>query len=89
MTQYDINKLAVGIQAYQDIMLTSDTFTKVYGANDVVHLEAEATLSYYPKCCHKCGCVNPFKAQQKQNRFYTYMAIKWRILRTVSYTAIR
>ena len=68
MTQYDINKLAVGIQAYQDIMLTSDTFTKVYGANDVVHLEAEATLSYYPKCCHKCGCVNPSKAQQKEEK---------------------
>ena len=29
MTQYDINKLAVGIQDDSHIILTSETFTKV------------------------------------------------------------
>ena len=55
ITQYNINKLAVEIQAYSDIMLTSDTFTKVSDANGALHLEEEASLSYYPKSCHKCG----------------------------------
>ena len=66
MTQYDINKLAVGIQVHQNIILTSDTFTKVTDDNRAIHLEV--TLSYYPQCCHKCGCVNPSKAQQKEEK---------------------
>ena len=66
MTQYDINKLAVGIQAYSDIMLTSDTFTKVTGDNGAIHLEVKVTLSYYPQCCHKCECVNPSKPHSQQ-----------------------